>query len=219
MKIHKEGYPTILITFILIGLINFLSFYYSKLIIIQLPTLLVSLVFFYLILHFFRNPIREVEINNRHIIAPSDGKLVVLEEVFENEFLKEDCTQLSIFMSPLNVLKQWYPVNGEVIYSKNHDGKYLVAWHPKSSTENERSTVVIQTEENQKVLFRQIAGKVARRICNYSLKGDKVSQNMEAGFIKFGSRIDIFIPKKSKIKVSLNDIIIGGETILAELNI
>ncbi|MDA7787549.1 phosphatidylserine decarboxylase family protein [bacterium] len=219
MKIHKEGYPTILITFILIGLINFLSFYYSKLIIIQLPTLLVSLVFFYLILHFFRNPIREVEINNRHIIAPSDGKLVVLEEVFENEFLKEDCTQLSIFMSPLNVHKQWYPVNGEVIYSKNHDGKYLVAWHPKSSTENERSTVVIQTEENQKILFRQIAGAVARRICNYSLKGDKVSQNMEAGFIKFGSRIDIFIPKKSKIKVSLNDIIIGGETILAELNI
>ena len=219
MKIHKEGYPTILITFIVIGLINFLSFYYSKLIIIQLPTLLVSLVFFYLILHFFRNPIREVEINNRHIIAPSDGKLVVLEEVFENEFLKEDCTQLSIFMSPLNVHKQWYPVNGEVIYSKNHDGKYLVAWHPKSSTENERSTVVIQTEENQKILFRQIAGAVARRICNYSLKGDKVSQNMEAGFIKFGSRIDIFIPKKSKIKVSLNDIIIGGETILAELNI
>ncbi len=219
MKIHKEGYPTILITFILIGLINFLSFYYSKIIIIQLPTLLVSLVFFYLILHFFRNPIREVEINNRHIIAPSDGKLVVLEEVFENEFLKEDCTQLSIFMSPLNVHKQWYPVNGEVIYSKNHDGKYLVAWHPKSSTENERSTVVIQTEENQKILFRQIAGAVARRICNYSLKGDKVSQNMEAGFIKFGSRIDIFIPKKSKIKVSLNDIIIGGETILAELNI
>jgi phosphatidylserine decarboxylase len=219
MKIHREGYPTILITFIIIGLINSLSFLYSTLIFIQLSILLVSLIFFYLTLHFFRNPIREVEINDKHIIAPSDGKLVVLEEVFENEFLKEDCTQLSIFMSPLNVHKQWYPVNGEVIYSKNHDGKYLVAWHPKSSTENERSTVVIQTEENQKVLFRQIAGAVARRICNYSSKGDKVSQNMEAGFIKFGSRIDVFIPKKSKIKVSLNDIIIGGETILAEINI
>ena len=219
MKIHREGYPTILITFIIIGLINSLIFYYSTHIFIKLTILLVSLIFFYLILHFFRNPIREVGISNRHIIAPSDGKLVVLEEVFENEFLKEDCTQLSIFMSPLNVHKQWYPVNGEVIYSKNHNGKYLVAWHPKSSTENERSTVVIQTEENQKVLFRQIAGAVARRICNYSSKGDKVSQNMEAGFIKFGSRIDVFIPKKSKIKVSLNDIIIGGETILAELNI
>ena len=142
MKIHKEGYPTILITFLLITLINFLSYYYAKLLIIQLPILLFSLVFFYLILHFFRNPIRDVEVNNKHIIAPSDGKLVVLEEVFENEFLKEDCTQLSIFMSPLNVHKQWYPVNGEVIYSKNHDGKYLVAWHPKSSTENERSTIV-----------------------------------------------------------------------------
>jgi phosphatidylserine decarboxylase len=217
MKIHKEGYPTILITFLLITLINFLSYYYAKLLIIQLPILLFSLVFFYLILHFFRNPIRDVEVNNKHIIAPSDGKLVVLEEVFENEFLKEDCTQLSIFMSPLNVHKQWYPVNGEVIYSKNHDGKYLVAWHPKSSTENERSTIVIQTEDNQKVLFRQIAGAVARRICNYSSKGDKVNQNMEAGFIKFGSRIDVFVPKGSEIKVSLNDIIIGGETILAEI--
>ena len=219
MKIHREGYPTILITFIIIVLINFLCFYSTKLIFIQLPILLFTLIFFYLILHFFRNPIREVEINNKHIIAPSDGKLVVLEEVFENEFLKENCFQLSIFMSPLNVHKQWYPVNGEVIYSKNHDGKYLVAWHPKSSTENERSTIVIQTEENHRVLFRQIAGAVARRICNYSSRGDKVSQNMEAGFIKFGSRIDVFIPKKSKIKVSLNDIIIGGETILAELYI
>ena len=120
-------------------------------------------------------------------------------------------------MSPLNVHKQWYPVNGEVIYSEDHDGKYLVAWHPKSSTENERSTIVIKTEANQKILFRQIAGAVARRICNYSSKGDKVDQNMEAGFIKFGSRIDVFLQKSSRIKVSLNDIIIGGETILAEM--
>ena len=217
MKIHKEGYPTILIALALIGLINFLSFNYLSYILIKISALLVSLIFFYLILHFFRNPSRDVKINNKHIIAPSDGKLVVVEEVFENEFLKEDCTQLSIFMSPLNVHKQWYPVNGEVIYSKNHDGKYLVAWHPKSSSENERSTIVIQTKENQKILFRQIAGAVARRICNYSSKGNKVDQNMEAGFIKFGSRIDVFIPKSSKIKVSLNDIIIGGETVLAEM--
>ena len=217
MKIHKEGYPTILIALALIGLINFLSFNYLPFILIKISVLLVSLIFFYLVLHFFRNPTRDVKINNKHIIAPSDGKLVVVEEVFENEFLKEDCTQLSIFMSPLNVHKQWYPVNGEVIYSKNHDGKYLVAWHPKSSLENERSTIVIQTKENQKILFRQIAGAVARRICNYSSKGDKVDQNMEAGFIKFGSRIDVFIPKSSKIKVSLNDIIIGGETVLAEM--
>ena len=217
MKIHKEGYPTILKALALIGLINFLSFNYLSYILIKISVLLVSLIFFYLILHFFRNPTRDVKINNKHIIAPSDGKLVVVEEVFENEFLKEDCTQLSIFMSPLNVHKQWYPVNGEVIYSKNHDGKYLVAWHPKSSLENERSTIVIQTKENQKILFRQIAGAVARRICNYSSKGDKVDQNMEAGFIKFGSIIDVFIPKSSKIKVSLNDIIIGGETVLAEM--
>ena len=141
----------------------------------------------------------------------------MVEDVFENEFLKEDCTQLSIFMSPLNVHKQWYPVNGKIIYSKNHKGKYLVAWHPKSSLENERSTIVIETEERNKILFRQIAGAVARRICNYSKEGVIVNQKMEAGFIKFGSRIDVFIPKKAKIKVSLNDIIIGGKTILAEI--
>ena len=128
-----------------------------------------------------------------------------------------ECADLSMRMSPLNVHERWYPVNGAVIYSKNRHGKYLVAWHPKSSIENERSTIVIQTEENQRVLFRQIAGAVARRICNYSSRGDEVNQNMEAGFIKFGSRIDVFVPKGSKIKVSLNDIIIGGETILAEI--
>ena len=155
-------------------------------------------------------------VSTKDIIAPSDGKLVVNEEVFENEFLKEDCVQLSIFMSPLNVHKQWYPVNGKIIYSKNHPGKYLVAWHPKSSIENERSTIVIETENSQKILFRQIAGAVARRICNYAKEGQSVDQNMEAGFIKFGSRIDVFIPKSATIKVNLNDLIIGGKTILAE---
>tara|TARA_B100000963_G_scaffold320306_1_gene302780 strand:+ start:17 stop:379 length:363 start_codon:yes stop_codon:yes gene_type:complete len=120
-------------------------------------------------------------------------------------------------MSPLNVHKQWFPSNGKVIYSKYHPGKYLVAWHPKSSTENERSTIVIETRQKNKILYRQIAGAVARRICNYAIEGNNVNQNMEAGFIKFGSRIDVYIPKKSQIKVALNDTIIGGKTILAEL--
>ena len=216
MRIHKEGYTTIIITIAFLTIINVISFKLIPFLLIHVFILLISLVFFYLILHFFRNPERKVLVSNKDIMAPSDGKLVVNEEVFENEFLKEDCVQLSIFMSPLNVHKQWYPVNGKIIYSKNHPGKYLVAWHPKSSTENERSTIVIETENSQKILFRQIAGAVARRICNYAKEGQTVDQNMEAGFIKFGSRIDVFIPKSAKIKVNLNDLIIGGKTILAE---
>tara|TARA_Y200000002_G_scaffold154887_1_gene128097 strand:+ start:1697 stop:2350 length:654 start_codon:yes stop_codon:yes gene_type:complete len=216
MRIHKEGYTTIIIAIAFLTIINVISFKLIPFLLIHIFLLLISLVFFYLILHFFRNPERKVLVSNKHIIAPSDGKLVVNEEVFENEFLKEDCVQLSIFMSPLNVHKQWYPVNGKIIYSKNHPGKYLVAWHPKSSTENERSTIVIETENSQKILFRQIAGAVARRICNYAKEGQTVDQNMEAGFIKFGSRIDVFIPKSAKIKVNLNDLIIGGKTILSE---
>ncbi len=216
MRIHKEGYTTIIIAIAFLTIINVISFKLIPFLLIHVFILLISLVFFYLILHFFRNPERKVLVSNKYIMAPSDGKLVVNEEVFENEFLKEDCVQLSIFMSPLNVHKQWYPVNGKIIYSKNHPGKYLVAWHPKSSTENERSTIVIETENSQKILFRQIAGAVARRICNYAKEGQTVDQNMEAGFIKFGSRIDVFIPKSAKIKVNLNDLIIGGKTILAE---
>ena len=216
MRIHKEGYTTIIIAIAFLTIINVISFKLIPFLLIHVFILLISLVFFYLILHFFRNPERKVLVSNKDIMAPSDGKLVVNEEVFENEFLKEDCVQLSIFMSPLNVHKQWYPVNGKIIYSKNHPGKYLVAWHPKSSTENERSTIVIETENSQKILFRQIAGAVARRICNYAKEGQTVDQSMEAGFIKFGSRIDVFIPKSAKIKVNLNDLIIGGKTILAE---
>ena len=216
MRIHKEGYTTIIIAIAFLTIINVISFKFIPFLLIHVFILLISLVFFYLILHFFRNHERKVLVSNKHIMAPSDGKLVVNEEVFENEFLKEDCVQLSIFMSPLNVHKQWYPVNGKIIYSKNHPGKYLVAWHPKSSTENERSTIVIETENSQKILFRQIAGAEARRICNYAKEGQTVDQNMEAGFIKFGSRIDVFIPKSAKIKVNLNDLIIGGKTILAE---
>ena len=216
MRIHKEGYTTIIIAIAFLTIINVISFKLIPFLLIHVFILLISLVFLYLILHFFRNPERKVLVSNKDIMAPSDGKLVVNEEVFENEFLKEDCVQLSIFMSPLNVHKQWYPVNGKIIYSKNHPGKYLVAWHPKSSTENERSTIVIETENSQKILFRQIAGAVARRICNYAKEGQTVDQNMEAGFIKFGSRIDVFIPKSAKIKVNLNDLIIGGKTILAE---
>jgi len=216
MKIHREGYTTIILALLFISLINWASYSFISIIYLNIFISITSLVFFYLIIHFFRNPIRDVQTNDNHVIAPSDGKLVVIENVIENEFLNEECSQLSIFMSPLNVHKQWYPTNGEVIYSKYHPGKYLVAWHPKSSTENERSTIVIKNKHS-KILYRQIAGAVARRICNYAIEGNHVNQNMEAGFIKFGSRIDVFVPKNSKIKVNINDTIVGGKTILAEL--
>ena len=214
MKIHREGYATIAIVLIFLSLINSLAYYFNPIWIVNIIISVLSFVFFYLILHFFRNPERDIAINDKHIIAPSDGKLVVIENVFEDEYLKEECTQLSIFMSPLNVHKQWYPTNGKVIYSQYHPGKYLVAWNPKSSTENERTSIVIQSN-NHRILYRQIAGAVARRICNYAKQDDVVDQSLEAGFIKFGSRIDVLIPKSAEIKVKLDDIIVGGKTILA----
>lgn len=214
MKIHREGYATIAIVLIFLSLINSLAYYFNPIWIVNIIISVLSFVFFYLVLHFFRNPERDIAINDKHIIAPSDGKLVVIENVFEDEYLKEECTQLSIFMSPLNVHKQWYPTNGKVIYSQYHPGKYLVAWNPKSSTENERTSIVIQSN-NHRILYRQIAGAVARRICNYAKQDDVVDQSLEAGFIKFGSRIDVLIPKNAEIKVKLDDTIVGGKTILA----
>jgi len=190
---------------------------FLPMIVINVILSVVSLIFFCLVLYFFRDPKRDIEINDNHIIAPSDGKLVVIEDVYENEYLNEQCTQLSIFMSPLNVHKQWYPNNGKIIYSKYHPGKFLVAWHPKSSTENERTTIVIETNNKYRILYRQIAGAVARRICNYAIEGETIDQSMEAGFIKFGSRIDVLVPKTSSLNVSLNDRIVGGKTILAKL--
>ena len=214
MKIHREGYASIAIVLIFLSLINSLAYYFNPIWIVNIIISVLSFVFFYLVLHFFRNPERDIAINDKHIIAPSDGKLVVIENVFEDEYLKEECTQLSIFMSPLNVHKQWYPTNGKVIYSQYHPGKYLVAWNPKSSTENERTSIVIQSN-NHRILYRQIAGAVARRICNYAKQDDVVDQSLEAGFIKFGSRIDVLIPKSAEIKVKLDDTIVGGKTILA----
>ena len=215
MRIHREGYTTIVIVLIFLALINGLAYYFIPIWLFNIIIFVLSFMFFYLILHFFRNPERDITINDKHILAPSDGKLVVIENVFEDEYLNEEYTQLSIFMSPFNVHKQWYPSNGKVIYSKYHPGKYLVAWNPKSSTENERTSIVIQSNTNHLILYRQIAGAVARRICNYAKKNDTVNQSLEAGFIKFGSRIDVLVPKSAEIKVKLEDTIIGGKTVLA----
>lgn len=173
------------------------------------------LILFVLILQFFRNPKRHTVENDNQIIAAVDGKVVVIEEVEENEFFKDKRRQISIFMSPLNVHVTRYPIGGKIIYSKYHPGKYLVAWHPKSSTDNERTTVVVENRTVGKILFRQIAGAMARRIVNYAKENDNAVQGADSGFIKFGSRVDIFVPLDMKINVSINDKVKGGETVIA----
>ena len=171
--------------------------------------------FFILILQFFRDPKRNTDLNDDHVIAPVDGKVVVIEEVFENEYFNGKKRQISIFMSPLNVHVTRYPISGLVKYSKYHPGKYLVAWHPKSSVDNERTTIVVENPSVGEILYRQIAGAVARRIVNYAQKDRQVIQGEDAGFIKFGSRIDIFVPLDMKIHVELDQKTQGGETIIA----
>ena len=217
MILHKEGTKIIVYTVLLLSAINLTFFQFVDVPFLNYVLLSISVVFLVLVLNFFRVPLRKVTINDKNILAPSDGKLVVIEQVQENEYLKEKCIQLSIFMSPLNVHKQWFPINGKVEYTKYHPGKYLVAWHPKSSTENERSTTVISSNNGTKILFRQIAGAVARRICNYANLGETITQKDEAGFIKFGSRVDVFVPLNATIKVKIGEKIIGGQTILATI--
>lgn len=175
-----------------------------------------SVVLFFIVLQFFRHPTRKVFRNDKQVLAPADGKVVVIEETDEPEFLKDKRIQVSIFMSPLNVHVNRYPVSGQVTYCRYHPGLYLMAWHPKSSTENERTTVVIETSSKVPVLMRQVAGALARRIVCYPKKDWIVKQGEEMGFIKFGSRVDIFLPPGTKINVQLNEKVVGGKTVLAE---
>jgi phosphatidylserine decarboxylase len=215
---HKEGQKIILGTVFLVGgiflvLDNTIDLrWLLKLIQLSLLTILV------LILQFFRNPKRHTEKNDTQVISPVDGKVVVIEEVEETEYFKEKRLQVSIFMSPLNVHVTRYPIGGSVLFSKYHPGNYFVAWHPKASTENERTTIVVENKVYGNVLYRQIAGAVARRIVNYAKEGQKVEQGTDAGFIKFGSRVDLFLPIDTKIKVKLNQKVKGGESIVAEVS-
>ena len=214
---HKEGFKIIVISSVLLG-ISIIAI--DKLVeVIWLNKLLsiLLLVFYILILQFFRNPKRQTIIDDTHIVAPVDGKVVVIEEVFENEYFKEKRIQVSIFMSPLNVHVTRYPIGGEVTYSKYHPGKYLVAWHPKASEDNERTTVVVNNKLSGEVLYRQIAGAVAKRIVNYAKPQLQVIQGSDSGFIKFGSRVDVFLPLNAVVKVNLNDTVKGGEKIIATL--
>ncbi|MDP2069170.1 MAG: phosphatidylserine decarboxylase family protein [Lutibacter sp.] len=214
---HKEGFRIIIITAFIVGLGILAIDKFVELIWLNKLLSLLFLGFYILILQFFRNPKRNTIINDAHIIAPVDGKVVVIEEVFEKEYFNEKRIQISIFMSPINVHVTRYPIGGEVVFSKYHPGKYLVAWHPKSSEDNERTTVVITNKTAGEILYRQIAGALARRIVNYAKPQMQVVQGSDAGFIKFGSRVDIFLPLNAVIKVNLNEKVKGGEQIIATL--
>lgn len=218
MTIHKEGRTLLFFLLVFFGLINIAaSNYLHTAETARLLILVTSGILFLLVLQFFRNPSFEIVRNENQVLAPADGKVVVIEETDETEYLKERRKQISIFMSPVNVHVNRMPVGGTISYYKYHPGKYLVAWHPKSSTENERTTVVAKMKNGTEVLFRQIAGAVARRIKCYVTEGQELEQGQEFGFIKFGSRVDIFLPIDAKINVKVGDITKGGRTVLAEL--
>lgn len=218
MTIHREGHTILFVLLIVLFGLNWVVFaYYPQSPVIQNSAILVSVIFYLLILQFFRNPIFEITRNNKHVLAPADGKVVVIEESEEPEYFKSRRKQVSIFMSPVNVHVNRAPVSGVISFFKYHPGKYLVAWHPKSSTENERTTVAVRMQDGVEVVFRQIAGALARRIKWYIHEGQAIEQGQEFGFIKFGSRVDIFLPLDAKITVKVGDITKGGRTIIAEL--
>ena len=212
---HKEGAKIIFIALVVtVGVVLLSEEFIHSFWLLKFVQIF-ALLFLIIILQFFRNPKRAVTAADHNIIAPVDGKVVVIEEVYEAEYFKEKRLQVSIFMSPINVHVTRYAVNGLVKYSKYHPGKYLVAWHPKASTENERTTVVIENSYFGEILYRQIAGALARRIVNYAQEGMQVVQGTDAGFIKFGSRVDIFLPLGTEVNVTLNQKAIGGKTIIA----
>ena len=217
MTIHKEGYSTLVIVALFLVVLHVVSDQYlGNYPMVQGGIVVASVVLFLIVLQFFRHPARKILRNDKQVFAPADGKVVVIEETNETEVLKDRRIQISIFMSPVNVHVNRYPVSGQVTYCRYHPGLYLVAWHPKSSTENERTTVVIETSTKVPVLMRQIAGALARRIVCYPKKDWIVKQGEEMGFIKFGSRVDIFLPVGTKISVGINRKVVGGKTVLAE---
>jgi len=216
MIIHREGFKTIAITALLFGAINLLSFSFlsSHYPAVAAVLFVVTLFLFGFIISFFRIPNRVLTIDENKIICPADGKVVVIEETTDVEYFKDRRIQVSIFMSPANVHVNRNPMDGEVTYNQYHKGKYLVAWHPKSSTENERWSVAVKNQHGE-ILYKQIAGALAKRICNYTQVGQKVKQTDEYGFIKFGSRVDVLLPVGTKVNVSLNQVVKGGVTVLA----
>jgi len=216
MTIHKEGYTSIALTILFIAILNaVIHFYWPENAPLRWFVYILSFLLFVIILQFFRSPKRKIKEDETHVLCPADGKVVVIEETEETEYFKDKRIQISVFMSPVNVHVNRNPITGVIKYFKYHPGKYLVAWHPKSSTENERTTIVTENSAGIPVLFRQIAGALARRIVWYVKEGDKVKQGEQFGFIKFGSRVDIFLPIGTQVKVAIGDVVKGGHTVLA----
>ena len=207
---HKEGFFIIVFTFLFTAGIALGAEYFVSIVWLKFALQIVSLGLLIIVLQFFRNPKRTTPINTEHIIAPVDGKVVVIEKIFEKEYFKDQRLMVSIFMSPINVHVTRYAMSGKVLFSKYHPGKYLVAWHPKASEENERSTIVLENKTFGGILYRQIAGALARRIVNYAQDGQEVVQGTDAGFIKFGSRVDLYLPIGTKINVELDQMVKGG---------
>jgi phosphatidylserine decarboxylase len=219
MTIHREGRILLFVLLIILFALNWAVFYFFPTsALVQNSVILSSVIFYLIILQFFRNPIFTITKNEKQVLAPADGKVVVIEETEETEYLKGRRKQISIFMSPVNVHVNRMPVGGIISFYRYHAGKYLVAWHPKSSTENERTTVVVKTKTGAEILFRQIAGALARRIKCYVKEGQALEQGEEFGFIKFGSRVDIFLPLDTKVTCKIGDVTKGGRTVIAELN-
>ena len=218
MTVHREGYKSIAMATIIFIALNMIFFWFfgASLLWLCIAFFVITIGLVLFVVSFFRIPARQLTISNGQIISPADGKVVVIEEVVDDEYFKKKMLQVSVFMSPLNVHVNRNPIDGEIVYNKYHKGKYLVAWNPKSSTENERHSVVIKNG-NTEILVKQIAGAVARRIVNYLEVGNKVKQTEEYGFIKFGSRVDLLLPIGTKVNVGLNEVVQGGVTVLATL--
>jgi len=217
MRIHREGRPTLTIIAIVALVVCYLVIRLTHNPFIVYPILALFMGLYIFVMYFFRFVERPEISDKSGIIAPCDGKVVVIEDQFEDEYMKENMKKISIFMSPLNVHINWFPISGKVLFSKIHQGSHLVAWAPKSSTDNERSTVVMELDNKQKIVVRQVAGAVARRVVCYAEEGKYYQQNEHLGFIKFGSRVDIYLPKDAEIKVNLEDKVVGSQTVIARL--
>lgn len=216
MKLHKEGYKFLLLAFVVLAVLN-IAFFFLFNSIVAIALLVIAVAFFLFLVSFFRVPKRAFSMGDLSVVSPADGKVVVIEKVHEKEFLNEERIQISVFMSPLNVHVNWYPINGLIDHEEYRPGKFLVAWHPKSSELNEQTIIVLKTLEGTKLLVKQIAGALAKRIVCYAKKDERIKQGEELGFIKFGSRVDVLLPVNAKIKVELNQTVTGGVTELAEL--
>lgn len=217
MKFHKEGYTSLALVVLLIFIVNAVAHYYDAAPVVKWIIYGASAFLLLAILQFFRSPSKQITVDDNAVLCPADGKVVVIEEAQETEYFQEKKLQVSIFMSPINVHVNRNPISGVVSFFKYHPGKFLVAWHPKSSTDNERTTVVVKNRSGVEILFRQIAGAMARRIVWYLKEGQGVNQGEEFGFIKFGSRVDLFLPLDAKIEVNIGDKVVGGKTVIAKL--